>query len=498
MNRNRDSILFSVGNQINLFLLSIFIIVVSFSLFVRTTMFDYLSKSSNNNNLSYQVLELKTNISECEKSLNMYLRSGNRQKLNEFNIASEKSKDIIDELILAVNDSENLYLLKSIETSFDNYFFEGCQASFNYNTKNYEYYSKMYLAEIIQDYLQQYCDELLGNLIQEEKNTNALIDESFHNYSSFLIIFLLAFFIFLILVFTHIYRNITHPLIHLVNQAKKVSSGDLNSKVNELNSNNSMGLLIHTFNNMVGNIKEMMEELKNKVKVEKELVKQQKKNEENLKLLNQAQFLALQTQTNPHFLFNTLNSISRMITLERNEDSLSMIDSLSNLLRYNLSDVSKPVTLKQELDITVEYIKIQQKRFNNRLKYSMYVPLELQNEIILPKFTLQPIVENAIVHGLEPKKLGGNIRVLGRVEDENVIIEIEDDGVGISDKILEKFNKRDDIICKNRKHLGLSNTRSRLEIFSKTNDAMIIKKVSTGGTKIIIKLKVDMEIEEDV
>ncbi|MDC7250626.1 MAG: hypothetical protein PQJ49_11980, partial [Sphaerochaetaceae bacterium] len=158
MSRNSDSILFSVGNQINIFLLSIFLIVVLFSLFVRTTMFDYLSKSSNNNNLSYQVLELKTNIAECEKSLNMYLRSGNRQKLNEFNIASEKSEDLIDELILSVNDSENLYLLKSIETSFNNYFFEACQASFNYNTKNYEYYSKMYLAEIIQDYLQQYCD----------------------------------------------------------------------------------------------------------------------------------------------------------------------------------------------------------------------------------------------------------------------------------------------------------------------------------------------------
>jgi sensor histidine kinase YesM len=249
---------------------------------------------------------------------------------------------------------------------------------------------------------------------------------------------------------------------------------------------------------MVDNIKEMMEELKKKVQVERELVKQQKKNEENLKLLNQAQFLALQTQTNPHFLFNTLNSISRMITLERNEDSLSMIDSLSNLLRYNLSDVSKPVTLKQELDITVEYIKIQQKRFNNRLKYSMCVPIELQNEIILPKFTLQPLVENAIVHGLEPKKMGGNIKVLGRVEDENVIIEIEDDGVGISDKILEKFNKRDDIICKNRKHLGLSNTRSRLEIFTKTNDAMVIQKIDKGGTKIILKLKIDMEIEDDV
>lgn len=172
MKQKRDSLFFSVGNQINLFLLSIFIIVVVFSVVVRTTMFNYISKSSSNNNLSYEVLTLKKNFSDCEESLNMYLTTGNRQKLNEFNISSEKSKKIIKNLIFSISDSENLYLLKSIETSFNNYFFEGCLASFNFNTNNYEYYSKMYSAEIINDYLQKYCDELLTNLIESEKQAN--------------------------------------------------------------------------------------------------------------------------------------------------------------------------------------------------------------------------------------------------------------------------------------------------------------------------------------
>jgi sensor histidine kinase YesM len=249
---------------------------------------------------------------------------------------------------------------------------------------------------------------------------------------------------------------------------------------------------------MVDNIKEMMEKLKTKVMIERQLVEQQKKNEENLKLLNQAQFLALQSQTNPHFLFNTLNSISRMITLERNDDSLVMIDSLSKLLRYNLSEVSKPVTLKQELDVTIEYIKIQQKRFNDRLTFYISVPIEIQNEIVLPKFTLQPLVENAIVHGLEPKKKGGIIKIGASIDLYYVIISIEDDGVGIKDKILQKFNNREEIICENRKHLGLSNTRSRLEIFTGINDALMMEKKIDGGTKVSIKLRADMERDEYV
>lgn len=498
MVRKHEPIFFSVGNQINLFLLLIFILVVSFSIFVRSTMFDYIEKSSSNNNLSYKVLSLKTNIANCEDSLNMYLRSGNRQKLNEFNIASDNSKDIIADLLTSVNNRENLYLLKSIETSFNNYFSEGCQASFNYNTNNYEYYSRMYSAEIIHDYLQKYCDELLNNLTIEEKLTNQTLDERINRYSTFLIFFLLGFFIFLVVVFTYIYSNITHPLMSIVHEAKRVSKGDLDTQVKELKRDNSMSLLIRTFNNMVSNIKNMMEELNQKVIIERELAIEQKKNEENLKLLNEAQFLALQSQTNPHFLFNTLNSISRMITLERNEDSLVMIDSLSTLLRYNLSDASKPVLLKEELDITIEYIKIQQKRFNNRLKYYINIPLELQNEIRLPKFTLQPIIENAIVHGLEPKKNGGIIKIIAYLDGESVILEIEDNGVGVDDKVLEKFKNYEEIKNEKRKHLGLSNTRNRIEIFTENRDAFEMIKLKKGGTKIIIRLRADMENNRNV
>ncbi len=498
MKRKHESLFFSVGNQINLFIALIFILVVIFSLFLRTTVFDYISQSSNNNNLSYEVLSLKTNISECQDSLNMYLTSGNRQKLNEFNIASEKAKFIISKLIKSVKDSENLYLLKSIETSFNNYFFEGSQASFNFNTNNYEFYSKMYLAEIIHNYLQKYCDELLNNIIEQEKLTNILLDNKFNKYSNFLILFLFIFFIFLLTVFVHIYSNITHPLIMLVKEAKRVSNGNFDVKVKELKKNNSMGLLIHTFNTMVKNIKEMLEELKTKVTLEKELVIEQKKNEENLKLLNEAQFLALQSQTNPHFLFNTLNSISRMITLDKNEDSLFMIEALSNLLRYNLSDASKPVLLKEELDITIEYIKIQQKRFNKRLNYFISIPIELQNEVVLPKFTFQPIIENAIIHGLEPKKLGGVINISAHLEEDIIIIEIVDDGIGIDSTLLEKFNNYEDIELENRKHLGLSNTRSRIQLFTKIPNSFEIKKLEKGGTKVIIKLKADMEIDEYV
>ena len=94
---------------------------------------------------------------------------------------------------------------------------------------------------------------------------------------------------------------------------------------------------------------------------------EQRKNEEYEKLLSQARFLALQSQINPHFLFNTLNSINRTVMLGRREQALTMLDSLSVLLRYNLADAQMPALLGEELGITEEYLKIQKMRFSSRL-----------------------------------------------------------------------------------------------------------------------------------
>jgi two-component system sensor histidine kinase YesM len=99
---------------------------------------------------------------------------------------------------------------------------------------------------------------------------------------------------------------------------------------------------------------------------------------------------------------------------------------------------------------------------------------------------------------LEPKKEGGIIRINARVKGDFVILEVVDNGIGIEDKIIKAFENREEIFCKNRKHLGLSNTRDRIEIFSETNDSFKIERTVFGGTKIIIKLKTDREITKYV
>lgn len=483
-----DKLLFSVGSQLNLIFVIIFIIL---ALFLSTTQLkfnSYTNSVSYHINQSSKIVALKKEFTNCERSLESYLSSGNRQQLSQFNDSINLSKQIINELNNSELSNENYFLLKSIETAFNNYFLEGCQASFNYNTKNYEYFSRMYSAEIIQSYLQKYCDELLTSVLQSEKESNGVLVKSVKSMMIFSFVFILFFLIFLILIMIYIFKNITHPLRNLVFQSRSVANGDFDVRVTKLKNNNSMALLINTFNEMNTSIKKMLEELKEKALFEKELIVEQKKNEENQKLLNEARFLALQSQTNPHFLFNTLNSISRMVTLEKNEESLEMLDSLSIMLRYNLSIDERYVPLYRELEVTMEYISIQKKRFGNRLNYDLNVDKELASIIELPKFTLQPLVENAIVHGIEPLEKGGTIFIGTKIENDIISIYVSDDGKGMNKETLKKLRNGEIIRKDDRNHLGFNNTKSRLELFMKSKDILTIDSDENKGTTVNIKI----------
>lgn len=489
LNKNsEEKLMFSVGSQLNLIFIIIFVIL---AIFFSTTQFKfgyYTNSVAYHINQSSKIVELKKEFTNCEISLENYLLSGNRQQLSKFNDSVDFSKKIISELNNSGLSNENYFLLKSIETAFNNYFLEGCQASFNYNTKNYEYFSKMYSAEIIQNYLQKYCDELLTSVLQSEKESNEILDKSVKSIMIFSFVFFLSFLVMLVLIMIYIFKNITHPLRLLVNQARAVSKGNFDVRVSTLKNNNSMALLINTFNDMNTSIKRMLEQLKEKALFEKELIEEQKKNEENQKLLNEARFLALQSQTNPHFLFNTLNTISRMITLEKNDDSLEMLESLSIMLRYNLSIDERYVPLFRELEVTMEYIAIQKKRFGKRLNFEINVDKDLAATIELPKFTLQPLVENAIVHGLEPLEQGGTIFIGTIVDDDNVSIYIHDDGKGINSETLAKLREGKAIKKDDRNHLGFNNTKSRLELYMKEKDVLLIDSEENNGTTVIIKI----------
>jgi sensor histidine kinase YesM len=235
------------------------------------------------------------------------------------------------------------------------------------------------------------------------------------------------------------------------------------------------------FDRMRININNLISEIQQKAQLENEL-------QQNKLLLQESQLRSLQSQINPHFLFNTLNTLSKKAYLEGSEETSDLLVSVANLLRYSLKRLDRSVTLYEEVKVLQQYIHIQKARFTDRLQFHMEID-ESCLHVQIPGLTLQPIVENAVIHAVEPKEDFGVIWL--RVIDgaEQVTIEIEDDGPGMDalkiKQILEEH------LVEQEGHstgIGFSNVVKRLRLFYGYDDVINIESISGSGTKVILKI----------
>lgn len=176
--------------------------------------------------------------------------------------------------------------------------------------------------------------------------------------------------------------------------------------------------------------------------------------------LHKAELKNLQAQIKPHFLFNTLNTINSLIILGKNKAGLDTLFALSNLLRYYLDHPGELVSLWEELHYVESYLLILKNRFGNRLQVSIEVPDDLRN-VQVPSLSLQPLVENACIHGLEPKMDIGHLWIKGRKLSNIVEISVVDDGVGMpQDYATVDLSLNDSVIT----GMGLRNVHKRLQL----------------------------------
>lgn len=158
----------------------------------------------------------------------------------------------------------------------------------------------------------------------------------------------------------------------------------------------------------------------------------------------QAELTTLQSQINPHFLYNTLESIRGQALIDDNDEIAEMVEALASFFRYSISRSGNLVTLRDELTNIANYMMIQCYRFNNR--FSLSIDIEEDEEAILdqliPKLSIQPIVENAIFHGLEEKMDGGTISIDAFFTETNFILTVSDNGIGMSLEALQELNKK--------------------------------------------------------
>ena len=221
-------------------------------------------------------------------------------------------------------------------------------------------------------------------------------------------------------------RNIVEPVVMLAGQADRIRKNDFSGPELTAEGEDEISRLIRSFNKMKQATRGYIEALKEKNETERQL--------------EAVRLQLLKNQINPHFLFNTLNMIAGTAQIEDAAATEKMIQALSRLFRYNLKSTASVMPLERELKVVQDYMYLQQMRFGKRVQYETGCDPETM-EILVPSFMLQPLVENAVKHGISARSKGGRIVVRTWKQGQRLWISVADTGEGIDEDKLEKIKR---------------------------------------------------------
>jgi sensor histidine kinase YesM len=412
--------------------------------------------------------------------LNDYLINPSSSKLSLFNASQARLLEARSQL-MDLRTDENEFTLTNYMNMIDS-LVEATDFTLSFLKQENKEESNKRFDEATR--ISKYISETTLTLIDKELNTydqfyRGIIEQSAAiKKLGFLILGLTTL---LLLLFTYWFSlSITRPIQKLTHAAKELSRGRFDQQI-EVASGDEISFLAKTFDRMRININNLISEIQQKAQLEGEL-------KENKLLLQESQLRSLQSQINPHFLFNTLDTLSKKAYMEGSEETSDLIANVANLLRYNLKRLDRSVTLREEIDVLLQYIEIQKARFTDRLHFVLEVDETLLH-VRIPCLTLQPIIENAVIHAVEPLEEGGTIRFLIEGDEEQVRVIIEDNGVGIpEDTIRHILEEREHTELEGHSTgIGFSNVVRRLRLFYGYEDIITIDS-SGQGTRVTLKL----------
>lgn len=425
-----------------------------------------------------QALEDETEFFE------FYIKNPSKEYEKQLKTAMENTRKAVYELPFVYSQIGEMRYAKtwSIRNSYEVYC-ERRDAVIAMEETSPEYISSLYEVYDMQGYLKEYAGTLMDYTIDEgsrvyQKKVPALISVPF-----MVIVFGVVLLGGMMQLAVLMKRTIISPVLALANTAQEIAANNFFVEDVVVENKDELGDLVRAFNKMKYATGEYILTLEEKRKTLDLLHEEELEKLETEKRLEMIKLELLKSQINPHFLFNTLNVIGGMANLENAATTEKMIKALSALFRYNLKTPEVEVPLSQELKVVADYMYLQQMRFGSRITYEVNCQVK-EEPVLVPTFTFQPLVENAIIHGLAPKEAGGTIRIHIWQREEKLCITVGDNGVGMENEELVQL--RDGLKQDKEGHIGigLSNVYrricamyqgSRVEVYSKKNAGTVIR-----------------------
>jgi sensor histidine kinase YesM len=474
-----------IGIQKKILMLTTVVLFIMSVIWIGLTLYNHQTQKQYNKILQryLSINEVTSASQHVITDLNNYMLMPSTKNLDRLN----QSKDEIQTAkmgVYALRNAENNFTLTNYLNLIDSLIETSNRLLLFYSEKDTEASVKEFgEAMRISSYISETSLTLIDtDLKSYERFYRGIIEQSGEVMK--LGIWLLLLITFLLLLVTYrMSLSITKPVFKLTQAANELSKGRFDLQI-KVETNDEIAFLARTFDRMRININNLISEIKQKAQLEREL-------QQNKILLQESQFRSLQSQINPHFLFNTLNTLSKKAYLEGSEETSDLLVNVAGLLRYNLKRIDRSVTLFEEVEVLRQYMDIQKARFTDRLQLNMEID-ESCLHVKIPPLTLQPIIENAVIHAIEPKSAGGVIWI--RVIDgkEQITIEIEDDGMGMAEDTIKQILEEDLIQTEGHSTgIGFSNVVKRLRFFYDYVDVIDIVSKKGQGTKVIINIPIE-------
>ena len=322
------------------------------------------------------------------------------------------------------------------------------------------------LTELIQDDIQYY----IYYQTQSMEMMRASLNQQVFTFIVCMILLLAALTAFVAIIETRISRSISGPILGLSQVTHEIAQGDFSVRADE-KGDRELGALAASVNNMAEHLSVMVMQIR-----------------EDERKMRKAELRLLQEQINPHFLYNTLDAIVWMIEDGKSEQAENMVVSLSTFFRTVLSRGREFISIREEVQHIRSYLEIQKARYQDILSYEIQVAPELYPYETL-KMTLQPLVENALYHGVKNKRSGGLIRISGERDGKLIRFKVEDDGIGMNVEALTHLQEEIRRPCKETDTgFGMANVNERIRMNFGADYGLMIESEEGKGTRVWVTI----------
>ncbi len=465
------------------------VIAMGVNIFIYANLNTALDKINSVFSSNISLNTLQDNLNQIHTGLTGYLETKGTDDLELYYASTQNMNMLMRDLNNNVTDSSIHLAERDIRNMLETYLSTADEAIQAKRGRNIDEYTAKYNeCSKIKDYLNTYIYSINNEQFKtNSSNYSTLINSLRYTEIMSMLIFLVASVmnILLIIILTN---TITRPLTRLSAKAEEISQGSPeNVEPLEVFSDDEVGKVTRAFNEMLASIKDYI------ARIRTQLITQSEMKEKNLLMethLKDAQLKYLQSQINPHFLFNTLNAGAQLAMMEGADRTVEYIRNMADFFRYNVKKSSETVRLSEEIELVDSYMYILNVRFAGEILFEKDIDESLL-DVHVPSMIIQPLVENSIKYGIKDLEPGeGKITLAVYREGNCCCIRVSDNGIGTDEEIIEKIMNHEKRPSETR-GVGITNVMARLDLYYNNKEVFEMKSRKNEGTHVTIKIPLE-------